>query len=55
MSLEELRRAVSNLDWRFAKTMPKYPHWYIVRNPQIEDIYVALFNAIIENGKHEFF
>jgi hypothetical protein len=55
MTLNELRFAVDKLDWTYAKTMPKYPHWYIKRNPEIEKIYVELFNAIGEHGKHEFF
>jgi len=55
MDLIELRDAVNKLKWTFAKTMPKNPHWYIVRNPAIEDVYVALFNATIEHGKNEWF
>jgi len=55
MNLDDLRRAVNNLDWTYAKTMPKHPHWYIVRNAKIEDIYVALFNATVEHGKYEYF
>jgi hypothetical protein len=55
MNLDELRNAVSNLDWVYAKTMPKYPHWYITRNPLIEEIYVDLFNAIVAHGKDELF
>jgi len=55
MTLDELRVAVSKLDWVFAKTMPKQPHWYIKRGPAIEDIYVTLFNAIIKHGKHEYY
>jgi len=55
MNLNDLCRAVNNLEWKYAKTMPKHPHWYIVRNPKIEDIYVALFYATIEHGKQEYF
>jgi len=55
MDLHELKCAVSTLDWVFAKTMPKNPHWYIVRCPAIENIYIQLFNATVEYGKNESF
>jgi hypothetical protein len=32
MELKKLREFISNNDWRFAKTMPESPHWYVVRN-----------------------
>jgi hypothetical protein len=50
MDLEQLREAVNGLPFRFAKTMPQWPHWYVVRAPENEEIYVALFNAIREHG-----
>jgi len=55
MTLPELKTAVAVLHWRFAKTMPKWPHWYIVRDATIEDVYVALFHATIEHGRWEYF
>ncbi len=54
-TLDELREAVRGLDWRFAKTMPQHPHWYIRRDPAIEDVYVALFRATVEHGQWESF
>jgi len=53
--MTELKNAVATLDWRFAKTMPQWPHWYIVRCPEIEDVYVELFHATIMHGKWEYF
>ena len=50
-----LRDAVAGLSWRFAKTMPDAPHWYIVRNPEIEDIYVTLFKAVRAHGTFAMF
>jgi len=55
MDLNELRHAVESLRWVFAKTMPQCPHWYVVRSPEIEEIYVALFQATKDHGKLEYF
>ena len=33
--------------------MPECPHEYVVRTPENEAAYVALFNLIIEHGVHE--
>jgi hypothetical protein len=46
----ELREAVKGLPFRFAKTMPEVPHWYIMRSPEIEAVYVRLFHAIHQHG-----
>ena len=54
-TLAALRESVRELEWQFAKTMPQFPHWYIVRNPAIEDVYVALFQATMEHGRWEYF
>ena len=54
-ALAELQNTVAALDWRFAKTMPQWPHWYIVRDPNIENVYVKLFQATIDHGKWEYF
>jgi len=50
MEIEDLRLAVEGLSFRFAKTMPEFPHWYVVRSPENEATYVALFHAIHEHG-----
>jgi len=54
-TLDGLREAVKGLEWRFAQSMPKHPHWYIQRDPAIEDIYVALFQATKDHGVWERF
>jgi hypothetical protein len=41
------------LTFREAKTMPESPHQYVVRTPENEAAYVALFNLIAEQGVHE--
>jgi hypothetical protein len=44
---------ISALSFRVAKTMPEIPHEYVVRTPENEEAYVALFNLIIAHGVHE--
>ena len=44
---------IAALSFREAKTMPECPHEYVVRTPENEAAYVALFNLIIEQGVHE--
>jgi len=39
-----------NLEFRVAKTMPENPHWYVVRSPENEADYVALWQANHERG-----
>jgi hypothetical protein len=48
--LNQLRRAVEGLTFTFAKTMPETPHWYVVRAPVNEAVYVQLFTAIHAHG-----
>ena len=44
---------IAALSFREAKTMPESPHEYVVRTPENEAAYVALFNLIVEQGVHE--
>ena len=46
---------LSRLEFRFAKTMPETPHWYVVRSTANEADYVALFHVIQEKGVPEKF
>jgi hypothetical protein len=48
--LAALRADVVGLNWIFAKTMPHIPHWYIVRSPVNEAVYVRLFEAWREHA-----
>jgi hypothetical protein len=41
------------LAFREAQTMPECPHEYVVRTPENEAAYVAIFNLIVEQGVHE--
>jgi len=44
---------IAALSFREAKTMPECPHEYVVRTPENEAAYVALFNLIGEHGVQE--
>jgi hypothetical protein len=46
---------LSRLTFKFAKTMPDIPHVYVVRSPENEADYVALFHIIQEKGVDERF
>jgi len=50
MADTSIRAVIESLSFRFAKTMPEIPHEYVVRTPDNEAAYVALFNAIMEHG-----
>jgi hypothetical protein len=46
---------LSRLTFKFAKSMPETPHWYVVRTPANEADYIALFHVIQEKGVPEKF
>jgi hypothetical protein len=48
--ISELREAVAGLPWRFAKSMPEIPHWYIVRSAENNEVFARLLNAIKHYG-----
>jgi hypothetical protein len=50
MTPTSIRSVINSLSFRFARTMPEIPHEYVVRSPDNEAAYVALFNAIMEHG-----
>lgn len=45
-----LRDFVDTAEWTFAKTMPEWPHEYIVRGRVDEDLFVRLVRHIRANG-----
>jgi hypothetical protein len=47
---EELKVFIKNTIWTFAKTMPKWPHEYIVRKNVDEKLFVLLVECIRNNG-----
>lgn len=53
--MNDFVKEINSLDWQFAKTMPQYPRWYIVRSPANEELYVRLFELTKTNGTQEQF
>ena len=47
----ELRALVDAQDWTFAKTMPEWPHQYIVRRRVDERLFEELVSYIREHGR----
>jgi hypothetical protein len=45
-----LREFIDSSQWTFAKTMPEWPHEYIVRDQVDEDLFVQLVRHIRTNG-----
>jgi uncharacterized protein (DUF4415 family) len=46
---------LSRLEFRFAKTMPDIPHWYVTRTADNAGDYAALFDTIQKEGVWEKF
>ncbi len=46
----ELREFIKSCSWTFAKTMPKWPHEYIVRGQVDEGLFLRLVHHIREHG-----
>jgi hypothetical protein len=53
MTVTSIRPIIDALSFCFARTMPEIPHEYTVRSSENETDYVALFNAIQEDGRTE--
>lgn len=47
----DIREFVLSVNWRFAKTMPKDPHWYTVRNFSDDAAFIEAVNIIRRDGK----
>lgn len=47
---ENLKNFVRNESWTYAKTMPEWPHEYIVRRKVNEFLFIELVGYIRENG-----
>jgi hypothetical protein len=51
----DLREFVASVKWTFAKTMPQWPHEYILRHRVDEKIFDRLVRHIRANGHEEAF
>lgn len=50
---DTLREFIATLQWTFAKTMPRWPHEYIVRAQVDENLFEQLVQHIRANGFEE--
>lgn len=46
---------VREVEWRFARTMPQWPHWYVMKpwNPGREEEFMELVRRVFEEGRDE--
>ena len=47
---DDLREFIDSAQWTFAKTMPEWPHEYIVRERVDEELFVRLVRHIRQHG-----
>ena len=52
---DALREFIASAKWTFAKTMPEWPHEYIVRERVDENLFLQLVRHIRTNGHEEAF
>jgi hypothetical protein len=47
---DDLRKFIDSTQWTFAKTMPEWPHEYIIRERADDNLFVRLVLHIREHG-----
>ena len=54
-SADAVEKFIAEVKWRFAKTMAKWPHWYVMEdwNPDRETEFRELVRRIFEEGREE--
>jgi len=52
---DKLQNFIKSCKWTYAKTMPKWPHEYIVRGKVDESLFKHLVQFIRANGYEDFF
>lgn len=54
-TMEEIRKFIGAVEWRYAKTMPQWPHYYNVLswNPEKKEGFDKLVDAILHHGYKE--
>jgi len=51
MTLDKIQDFIQKHDWTFAKSMPKTPHWYVVRENCNEQEFLDFVVYIREHGE----
>ncbi len=52
---KELEAFINQVTWTYAKTMPEWPHEYIVKNNVDNRYFESIVHHIRKNGQEEFF
>jgi len=54
-STDAVEKFIAEVRWRYAKTMPQWPHWYVMKqwNPGREPEFMELVRRIFEEGRDE--
>ena len=52
---KELKNFIDSVEWTFAKTMPRWPHYYIVRKKVDETLFVRVVEHIRSDGYQGWF
>ena len=52
---DAVEKFIAEVEWRFAKTMPQWPHWYVMKdwNPGREGEFMELVRRIFGEGRDE--
>jgi hypothetical protein len=55
MDVERIQRFINAAHWKYAKTMPQWPHWYCLKEKVNPDEFVWFCKQIFTFGKREAF
>ena len=56
MDIKDIEQLLDSHYWTFAKTMPKTPHWYIVKEKSVDKgLFIEIVRFIRQNGYQEKF
>jgi hypothetical protein len=52
---DEVLAFIAAANWRYAKTMPRWPHWYVMKdwNPSHAHAFTELVRLVFEHGRDE--
>ena len=55
LSTDAVDRFIAEVKWRYAKTMPRWPHWYVMKqwNPEREAEFMELVRLVFDEGSDQ--
>lgn len=50
--MDKVKQLFESVEWKYARSMPKNPHWYIVRwdRPEMDELFIEVARYIRDNG-----